>query len=142
MQTLLGMLCPTAAVGWGVSLLMFVVTTVMALDGWDTNIGAGAALLVAGFLTFVTELITLSAVVAWAIGRVRGQLTEPYVLLRHLLWGATAVLVLAAAMLLFTGFYFTSRGTVYLLGSAVVTGIIAAVVSVADRQHSRRRAAG
>ncbi|MGP6173146.1 hypothetical protein [Corynebacterium sp. A21] len=136
------MLCPTAVVGWVVSLLVFVATALMALDGWDTNIGAGAALLVALHFAFLSGLITIAAVVAWAVGRVRGQLTEPYVPLRNLLWGATAVLVLGAAMLLFTGFHLTSPGVVYLLGGAVVTGITAVVVSVNPRQESHRRATG
>lgn len=56
--------------------------------------------------------------------------------LRNLLWGGTAVLVLAAALLPATGFEFSSPGIIHLLGTAVVTGLAAASVSVDIRQRS------
>ncbi|MGD7002441.1 hypothetical protein [Corynebacterium halotolerans] len=133
MKTLVGGLWPSAAVCWGISLLAFVAAAGMALDGWDTNIGAGFALLIAMLFAAVAQLLTLGELLAWAISRIRNRMAEPFPPLRKLLWSATAVTALASVMLLATGWELDSLWIVHLSSSAVITGIAAGAVSVDDR---------
>lgn len=140
MKTLLGVLWPAATLFWSAGLLAFIACTVMALDGWDTNFGAAAAMLVGMINGAVALLLTIGAVLTWAIWRYRARTTEPYTALRNLLWAATAISVLALAMLLATGFELGSRGATQILISVALTGISAAVVSVEERHLSRVRA--
>ncbi|RSZ64727.1 hypothetical protein EAH68_03770 [Corynebacterium hylobatis] len=137
MDSLPGTLRSIATWCWRGGLLAFIVTTVMARDSWDTNIGASFALALAMFLVCAAQAATFVALWIWVAGRARGELTDPATPLRNLLWGATTVLLLAAALLMFTGFEFSSPGIIYLLGSAVVTGLAAASVSVEASQRSR-----
>ncbi|MCS5480516.1 hypothetical protein NYP18_12720 [Corynebacterium sp. YIM 101645] len=132
-----GTLRSIAAWCWVGGLLACIVTTAMADVGWDTNIGASFALALAMFFICAAQAATLVTLWLWAAGRRQNKGSDAGTPLRNLLWGGTTVLALAAVLLLCSGFEFSSPGILYLLGSAVVTGLAAGSVSVEVSRHSR-----